>query len=302
MHDSSYEKMDAVVRVHLDASRGRPLEILDFGSQTVDEQPKSYRGLFDDPAWTYRGLDIAAGANVDVVVANPYDWAEVEGDSVDVVISGQAFEHVEYFWASMFEIVRVLKPGGLAVIIAPSTGFEHRYPVDCWRFYQDGFSALAAYVDCEVIDSFTDWDREVWGDSVLVARKPRWDRDARERFALRSAMQRALLAAGSVAIPNAGDIDPADPEPTELAEVSTGALAAELQRIRDAHLADDDEARSAAEQAAEAELAETAAAMAREIVGPPSSFAVAYGKARAKVAAIAGPSGRNAYKRLRGRD
>ena len=141
MHDSSYEAMGAFVRVHLEPFRGQHLDIVDFGSQVVERQTMSYRNLLDDPSWNYRGLDIEAGRNVDLIVDDAYDWQAIESDSVDLVVSGQAFEHVEYFWASMFEIVRILKPGGLAAIIAPSSGFEHRYPVDCWRFYRDGFEA-----------------------------------------------------------------------------------------------------------------------------------------------------------------
>ena len=157
MHDSSYEKMDAFVRVHLAPYRDQPLEILDFGAQVVGDQGLSYKGLFDADGWNYRGLGIAAGINVDIQVDNAYDWTEAPSDSVDLVISGQAFEHVEYFWASMFEIVRALKPVGLAVIIAPPGGFEHRYPLDCWRFYRDSFVALAKCVGCDLVDAFTDW-------------------------------------------------------------------------------------------------------------------------------------------------
>lgn len=43
------------------------------------------------------------------------------------------------------EISRVLKDEGMACIIAPSGGVEHRYPLNCWRFYPDGFKALAKY-------------------------------------------------------------------------------------------------------------------------------------------------------------
>jgi SAM-dependent methyltransferase len=288
MHDSSYEKMEAFVRVHLDASRGRPLQILDFGSQTVDDQPRSYRDLFVDPEWSYLGLDIEAGANVDLVVGDAYHWAEVASDSIDVVVSGQALEHVEYFWASMFEITRVLRPGGLAVIIAPSNGVEHRYPVDCWRFYRDGFAALARYVGCEVVDVFTDWNRAVWADSVLVARKPAFDTAQRARFHRRAALQRALLS---------DDIDPVDlsvepssdePAPSPIADVTPGALAAELQAIREAHLA---------EEAAAAAVEQTSPTQA----ATPSRLAVAYGRVRATIAGLAGERGRQQYKKLRGR-
>jgi SAM-dependent methyltransferase len=281
MHDSSYEKMAAFVSIHLDASRGHPLEILDFGSQTVDDQPRSYRDLFDDPAWSYRGLDIEAGQNVDVVVGDAYDWAEIGSDSVDLIVSGQAFEHVEYFWASMFEIVRALKPGGLAVIIAPSNGVEHRYPVDCWRFYQDGFSALARHVGCEVVDVFTDWNRAVWADSILVARKPVLDDAGRRRFLERSALQRALLTPADVdldGLRTARDEPLPDVTASSITTAESGALRAELQTIRDRHLATEPPTSP-----------------------PPGVLATTYGRVRAKFAALVGPSGRNAYKRLRGR-
>lgn len=32
------------------------------------------------------------------MLKNPYDWQEIETDSFDLVISGQAFEHIEFFW------------------------------------------------------------------------------------------------------------------------------------------------------------------------------------------------------------
>ena len=51
MHESSHEAMGAFVRVHLGASRGQELEILDFGSQMVEGQELSYPQLFDDPQW-----------------------------------------------------------------------------------------------------------------------------------------------------------------------------------------------------------------------------------------------------------
>ncbi len=309
MHDTSHETMRAFVRVHLDAARGRDLEVLDFGSQTVDEQPLSYADLFDEPGWLYRGLDIEAGANVDIVVADAYDWGEVASDSVDLVISGQALEHVQYFWGSVFEVVRVLKPGGLAAIIAPSGGFEHRYPVDCWRFYPDGFSALIRYVGCEEIDVFTDWQHGEWDDSILVLRKPTWDDAARTAFARRAAMQRALIAGADE--PEASETPPAPEHTSILRDVTPGALTAELERMRADRL--EREAAARAQDAA----TEAAAAAAREaeidarIVTEGERLAAermqgitplrAYGRVRGAAARLVGERGRRLYKRLRGR-
>ena len=90
-------------------------------------------------------MDLSEGENVDLVLSDPYSWSEIRSSSVDVFVSGQAFEHIEFFWQTMLEIARALKPGGLCCIIAPSGGPEHKYPLDCWRFYPDGFRALARY-------------------------------------------------------------------------------------------------------------------------------------------------------------
>ncbi len=307
MHESSHETMRAFVRVHLDAHRGSPLEVLDFGSQVVDDQPLSYVGLFDDPAWRYRGLDIEAGSNVDLVVEDAYAWEAVPSDSVDLVISGQAFEHVEYFWASMFEIVRVIKPGGLAAIVAPAGGFEHRYPVDCWRFYPDGFRALARYVDCELVDVFTDWGHGEWDDSILVARKPVDDADWRMRFAVRSTLQRRLLEPGwsehesGIAVPDV------IAEPSVLAAAVPGALTAELERMRAERL--DREAAEAAQAAqasweAEQEAHRAVAAEAERIAAERLQQITPvrwYGRVRSAVAGVVGERGRSLYRRLRGR-
>lgn len=162
---------------YLASSRDKPLRIIDLGSQDVNG---SYRPLFDRPGWDYVGVDLSPGENVDIVLRDPYRWREIGSRTADVVISGQAFEHIEFFWLTMLEVERVLKPHGICCIIAPAGGFEHRYPVDCWRFYPDGFRALARFARLEVLDASTQWERlgysddsDLWQDSVLVARRPR---------------------------------------------------------------------------------------------------------------------------------
>lgn len=316
MHESSHETMRAFVRTHLAAARGRELQILDFGSQIVDGQPLSYTDLLDDPAWHYRGLDIAEGVNVDVVVGDAYDWSEVESDSIDLVISGQALEHVEYFWASMFEIVRVLKPGGITAIIAPSSGFEHRYPVDCWRFYRDGFDALARYVQCDIVDTYTDWDHGDWADSILVAKKPAWSQAGASRFARRAALQRTLLSTDGSALDQldlAAHVDTAD-APLAISildEVTPGALTLELDAMRAARLESEEallaqseidatEARAAEVAAIEDRIQVEADRLATERANGITPLRV-YGRAREAVAGLVGERGRSAYKRLRGR-
>jgi len=113
-----------------------------------------------------------AGENVDVVVEDPYDWKQISNESYDVVFSGSCFEHVEFPWLTIKEIARVLKVGGLTCNIAPAVGEEHRYPVDCWRIYPDGFIALAKWAKLEPLYTHANWKQKgLWVDSVLIAKK-----------------------------------------------------------------------------------------------------------------------------------
>lgn len=189
MHVSSYEHMRDLVDRYLD--RSSPLMVVDIGSYDVNG---SYRTLFDAPHWRYRGVDQEAGPGVDVVLASPYRLPFPTG-SVDLVISGQAFEHVEYFWLMWMEMLRVLKPGGRVFLIAPSRGPEHRYPQDCWRFYPDGYRALAKIGDCELLEVGTDWEPHPdpgsnWGDTVGVFQTRR---QSLAKRALRALSTKAML-------------------------------------------------------------------------------------------------------------
>ena len=174
MHSSSYEKMARFVEKYLDEKEAVQT-VLDFGSRDVNG---SYRARFAKGNWVYVGLDLEAGENVDLVPKNPYKWEEVPNESIDVLISGQALEHTEFFWVIFEEIKRVLKPDGLCCVIAPSAGPEHRHPQDCWRFYPDGMRALCKHADLICLEATTEWEprayadgSEQWKDTVLIARK-----------------------------------------------------------------------------------------------------------------------------------
>lgn len=178
MHQSSMDKMRNFRLDYLGGREHEKLTIYDLGSQDVNG---TYKEIFNELEWRYIGLDMEAGPNVDIVLRDPYRWKEVASNSGDLLVSGQAFEHIKYFWITMFEIKRILKPGGMCCIVAPSGGHEHRYPVDCWRFYPDGLQALADFSGFSVKKVFTQWEPDPryglesneWSDSVLICEKPR---------------------------------------------------------------------------------------------------------------------------------
>lgn len=148
------------------------LKIVDIGS--FDKNGDfNYGIIFNEKKWTYTGLDLKEGNNIDIVVNNPYHWDVIEDESYDLVISGQAFEHIEYFWLTLEEVKRILKPEGLFFLIVPSSGPVHKNPYDCYRFNEDGMKSMANYINFTVIEYGTNYDESSspWYDSFLVAQK-----------------------------------------------------------------------------------------------------------------------------------
>lgn len=161
--------MEQFVKQYLNAAD--PLVIHDIGSQSVDGG--TYRKLFEKDKWNYIGVDITEGSNVDLVLKDCYNW-DIPENTSNVVISGQCLEHVEYFWLTIMEMTRILRPLGLLCLIVPSSGHEHRHPLDCWRFLPDGLKALARYANLNVlkceIPAIAD---KKWHDCLLIAQKPK---------------------------------------------------------------------------------------------------------------------------------
>jgi len=208
MHANSLRHMQALVERYLDPAQA--LTIGDIGSYDVSG---SYRPLFARGTWTYTGIDVNAGPNVDAVLESPYQFPIADAH-FDVLVSGQAFEHVKFFWLTWMEMVRTLKPGGFIFLIAPSRGPEHRYPVDCWRFYPDGFRALAEYGKIVCLEARTDWAAypgargRVWGDTVgvfakapyvLPGRAKQWLHDNPAASPTRSIVERSASTLTSLA-------------------------------------------------------------------------------------------------------
>lgn len=179
MHHSSRLKFESFVETYMKHDGDlSSTSILDVGARQVKEGAYSYRQALDGLGMKYIGLDLEQGFNVNIVPANPYVWDEIEDESFDYVISGQAFEHNPFMWITTAEIARVLKPGGIAFIIAPSAGGVHRFPYDCWRYFPDSWAALAAVSQLDLIESIREpvtLSETVpggrWMDSVAIFKK-----------------------------------------------------------------------------------------------------------------------------------
>ncbi|MEM1145501.1 MAG: methyltransferase domain-containing protein, partial [Pseudomonadota bacterium] len=106
MHQSSLENMDACCKLYaprLPDFGIRPLSVLDIGGANVNG---SYSDIFCGDEFEYTAADLTLGPGIDLVLDDPYR-IPVDDGQFDLVISGQAFEHVEEFWRLFAEMVRV---------------------------------------------------------------------------------------------------------------------------------------------------------------------------------------------------
>lgn len=180
MHHSSYLKAELFADTYFPKGAGQsgPAKILELGAKSYHAQD-TFRGCFEDERFHYTGLDIEEGANVDIVPRNLFVWNEIEDNTFDACVSGQMFEHNPFFWVTFAEMIRVLKPGGLAFVVAPASGEVHRYPIDAWRFYPDAWPSLASMTGAELRESFVESERTSvrisgghWRDSTGIFAKP----------------------------------------------------------------------------------------------------------------------------------
>ncbi len=141
MHSSSIRNLERFFKIYLE-KMDNP-KILDLGGVKLGNQLsgkdiiKKFKKSF-----SYYAVDIKPGPNVDITLKNPYFFEEIEKNSFDIVISVSTFEHIEFFWLSYLEILKVLKQDGVFYLNVPSNGIIHRWYKDCWRFYPDSGSAL----------------------------------------------------------------------------------------------------------------------------------------------------------------
>lgn len=93
-------------------------KVLDIGSLDING---NNRYLFEN--YTYTGVDIGPGNNVDVVSkGHEYDSDEL----FDVVVSSECFEHDPFYKETILNAIRLTKPGGIFTFTCATTGrHEH---------------------------------------------------------------------------------------------------------------------------------------------------------------------------------
>ena len=211
MHLSAMTVMNDCITRYM--KKNRRYRVLDFGSFINTGQQMHHRLLLEGYDVRITGVDLQAGNNVDIQMTRPYR-IPVRSRSQDVVITGQVFEHVPFPFASMLEIARVLKPGGMLFLTVPSRGHRHS-TYDLWRFYPDSMRAFAAYAGLRLVEAHTDFPPRVkggqrhdyakidtefhyWGDTVGVFRRPRTRRPSLWRVLHRAVELRHVNGIGDL--------------------------------------------------------------------------------------------------------
>ncbi len=159
MHSSAKRNFERFLKTYKDNfNKESTLEVLDIGSLNLNENWVTVKSMLRDSGikFNYTGIDIKEGLNVDIVIKDVYSLKEVGSKKFDLVTATSIFEHVEFFWLTYLEILKVLKPNGILYSNTPSNGDFHRWPVDCWRFYPDSSNALV------------NWGKKNNFDSILL--------------------------------------------------------------------------------------------------------------------------------------
>lgn len=124
--------------------------------RTLDVGSRDYNGtvkpLFND----YLGVDMEAGPNVDVVARA--DSLPFEDDAFDVVVTTEMLEHDPFFWLSLPEMARVLRPEGFLILTTRGINFHlHGYPDDYWRFTESAIDHLFTMAGLKTLEVVPDW-------------------------------------------------------------------------------------------------------------------------------------------------
>lgn len=174
MHPSSLINMQKC-RDHQNIKLLKNNKILDVGGRSLGtSKDRSYKNIFKDITQEYCIADIVAGEGVTHIMPGPYTLP-FHDEYFDIIVSGQTLEHVKNPFRSAKEMTRTLKKNGYIFLIAPSTGPRHDV-IDCWRFMDDSFKAIAEECELKIIADWIDKSApdkrsRQWSDHIFIGQK-----------------------------------------------------------------------------------------------------------------------------------
>lgn len=130
------ERIDDHLRLMLDEAGVTGGRVLEIGGRG---RPRG--AVFDPERFAYANLDLV-DTGPGTVIGDITRCPEIPDASYDVILSVDVFEHIDRPWLAGENIVRLLRPGGLAYT---STLFSWRYhpcPIDFWRYTPEALAFL----------------------------------------------------------------------------------------------------------------------------------------------------------------
>lgn len=133
-----------------------------------DAIPSKYCELVNLNKIRWDNIDIVPRQGLTYVSKSLYSYP-IQTGRYDFLIAGQVIEHIPQIWIWIKEMERILRQGGVLVLISPINWPYHEAPVDCWRIYPDGMRALiyGTNFDIEICEYDNIEDRELMADGRL---------------------------------------------------------------------------------------------------------------------------------------
>ncbi|GAB3330219.1 hypothetical protein GCM10027429_07150 [Marivirga atlantica] len=119
------------------------MKVLDYGCGNTP-----YKPLFLKKDIEYIGVDIESNKKADLHIRN--GKIPLNDNSIDIIISTQVLEHVEFVEEYLEECNRVLKSGGKLLLSTHGHWKYHPDPTDYWRWTKDGLSKIIIERDFEI--------------------------------------------------------------------------------------------------------------------------------------------------------
>lgn len=116
-----------------------PGRMLEVGSRNRTGDDRRH---YIPSTWEYTGLDIVDGPNVTVLGDAHRAGDLLPHSSFDAVMSFAVFEHLLMPWKAAIEVNKLMKPGGIGLILAPHSWPLHEEPWDYFRFSRHSWKAL----------------------------------------------------------------------------------------------------------------------------------------------------------------
>ena len=106
-----------------------------------DDFPSTFQTICGRVGKQWDTIDLAPYKKLTYRGTDPYHYP-IASETYDIVLAANVLEHVPKIWTWVREVARIIRPGGIAIVIAPCSWPYHAVPQDCWRVYPDGMRAL----------------------------------------------------------------------------------------------------------------------------------------------------------------